>query len=63
MLWVGGGRVHPGQLKRYDCEYRRNGIANLSILVNIHRPWRKVKVTAGRAVVDFAACMGELLPG
>jgi transposase len=50
----------PGQLERYDCEYRRNGTANLFIFLDVHRPWRKVKVTDSRAAVDFAACMREL---
>jgi transposase len=35
----------PGQLERYDCEYKRNGTANLFIFLDVHRPWRKVKVT------------------
>jgi transposase len=51
----------PGQIERYDCEYRRNGTANLFIFLDVHRPWRKVKVTASRAAVDFAACMRELV--
>jgi transposase len=50
----------PGQLERYDCEYKRNGTANLFILLDVHRSWRKVKVTDSRAAVDFAACMREL---
>jgi transposase len=50
----------PGQLERYDCEYKRNGTANLFIFLDVHRPWRKVKVTNNRAAVDFAACMREL---
>src|SRR3989441_2304495 len=50
----------PGQLERYDCEYKRNGTANLFIFLDAHRPWRKVKVTDSRAAVDFAACMREL---
>ena len=60
------GEVHtpipakPGQLERYDCEYKRNGTANLFVFLDVHRPWRKVKVTASRAAVDFAACMREL---
>ena len=52
--------AEPGQLERYDCEYRRNGTANLFIFLDVHRPWRKVKVTDSRAAVDFAACMREL---
>src|SRR5579863_4473703 len=49
-----------GQLERYDCEYRRNGTANLFIFLDVHRSWRTVKVTNSRAAVDFAACMREL---
>ena len=49
-----------GQLERYDFEYKRNGTVNLFIFLNVHRPWRKVKVTDSRAAVDFAACMREL---
>ena len=50
----------PGQLERYDCEYRRNGTANLFVFVDVHRPWRKVKVTENRTAVDFAGCMRDL---
>jgi hypothetical protein len=39
---------------------RRNGTANLFILLDVHRPWRKVKVSDSRAAVDFAVCMREL---
>ena len=52
--------AEPGQLERYDCEYKRNGTANLFISLDVHRPWRKVKVTDSRAAVDFATCMREL---
>lgn len=50
----------PGQLERYDCEYKRNGTANLFIFCDAHRPWRKVKVTDRRAAEDFATCMSEI---
>ena len=50
----------PGQVERYDCEYRRNGTANLFVFVDVNRPWRKVKVTERRAAQDFAACMRDL---
>src|SRR3984885_10517231 len=50
----------PGQLERYDYEYRRNGAVNLFVFVDAHRSWRRVKVTDSRAAVDFAACMREL---
>jgi transposase len=51
----------PGQIERYDYEYRRNGTANLFVLIDVNRPWRKVKVTEHRAATDFAECMRELV--
>src|SRR6266853_2205571 len=51
----------PGQLERYDCEYRRNGIVNLFVFLDAHRPWRRVKVTDRRTNQDFAECMRELV--
>jgi len=53
--------ARPGQLERYDCEYRRNGTVNLFIFLDAHQPWRKVKVTEHRAARDFAECMRELV--
>jgi len=50
----------PGRIERYDCEYKRNGTANLFVFLDVHRSWRKVKVTESRAAVDFAACMRDL---
>jgi transposase len=50
----------PGQRERYDCEYKRNGTANLFVFLDVHRPWRKVKVTDRRAAEDFAECMREI---
>ncbi len=52
--------AEPGQLERYDFEYRRNGTVNLFVFLDAHRPWRKVKVTDRRTAVDFAACMRDL---
>src|SRR5450830_742042 len=52
--------AEPGQLERYDCEYKRNGTVNLFIFLDVHRPWRKVKVTERRTAKDFAICMREL---
>jgi transposase len=51
----------PGRIECYDCEYRRNGTANLLVFLDVHRSWRKVKVTESRAAVDFAACMRDLV--
>jgi transposase len=61
------GEVHepipaaPGQPARYDYEYRRNGTANLFVLLDAHKPWRHVKVTDHRAAADFAHCMRDLV--
>ena len=51
----------PGQLERYDYEYRRNGTVNLFVFLDAHRPWRRVKVTDQRTARDFAECMRELV--
>jgi transposase len=53
--------AEPGRLKRYDYEYRRNGTVNLFVLLDVHRPWRKVKVTERRTAEDYAQCMRELV--
>jgi transposase len=50
----------PGQVARYDYEYKRNGTANLFVFVDAHRSWRHVKVTDRRTAVDFAECMRDL---
>jgi len=46
---IGEGRqpipAEPGQVERYDCEYKRNGTVNVFIFLDAHRPWRRVKVT------------------
>jgi transposase len=53
--------ARPGQLERYDYEYRRNGTVNLFVHLDVHRPWRKVKVTERRAAEDYAQCMRDLV--
>ena len=40
----------PGQLRRYDSEYQRNGTVNLFVLIDAHRRWRHVKITERRRV-------------
>ena len=50
----------PGRQARIDYEYRRNGTANLFVFLDVHRPWRHVKVTDRRAASDFAECMRDL---
>jgi hypothetical protein len=53
--------AEPGQIERYDYEYRRNGTVNLFVCIDVNRPWRKVKVTERRAAEDYAQCMRELV--
>jgi transposase len=53
--------ARPGKLERYDCEYKRNGTANLFVFLDAHRSWRRVKVTDRRAAEDFACCMRDLV--
>ena len=53
--------VAPGQARRYDSEYKRNGTANLFVMLDVHQPWRHVKVTDHRKGVDFAECMRDLV--
>src|ERR1017187_10826209 len=38
----------------------RKTAVNLFIFLDVHRPWRKVKVTERRTAEDFAICMREL---
>ena len=41
--------ARPGKPERFDCEYKRNGTANLFVFLDAHRSWRRVKVTDRRA--------------
>jgi transposase len=50
----------PGKRYRYDSEYKRNGTANLFVIVDANRSWRKVVVTDRRANQDFALRMRDL---
>jgi transposase len=53
--------AEPGQPERFDCEYRRNGTANLFVFLDAHECWRHVKVTDHRTAKDFANCMRDLV--
>jgi len=44
----------PGQPRRVDYEYKRNGTANLFMMFAPLEGWRDVKVTNQRAAVDYA---------
>jgi len=56
-----GWRGHPGRRRRFDYEYRRRGTANVFMMLDAHRPWRRAKVTRRRAAPDFARCMRDLV--
>jgi transposase len=51
----------PGKVERYDYEYCRHGTLNLFVLLDAHRPWRKVTVSERRTAIDFAVCMRDLV--
>jgi hypothetical protein len=53
--------VRPGQPRRYDYEYRREGTCNLFMCFEPRRGWRHVEVTDRRTAQDFAVCMKELV--
>ena len=52
--------ARPGQHRRFDHGYRRNGTANLVAFFDAHQGSRTVKVTERRAATDCAACMPGL---
>ena len=53
--------ARPGQPARYDCEYKREGTANLFLFVQPLRGWRHVNVTKQRTKRDFAQQMQLLV--
>jgi hypothetical protein len=53
--------AQPGQLERFDYEYKREGTANLFEFFQPLAGWRHVKVTAQRTKMDFAHCMKDLV--
>jgi hypothetical protein len=53
--------AEPGQLERYDYEYRRNGVRNLFLFFAPLVSWRHIKVTEQRTHLDWAHCMKDLV--
>jgi hypothetical protein len=53
--------MQPGQVRRYDYEYQREGTANLFVMCQPLAGWREVKTTSRRTKVDFARCMQALV--
>lgn len=44
----------PGQVARYDYEYRRNGTRNLFLFFDLDEGWRHIAITDRRTQIDFA---------
>lgn len=51
----------PGRPRRFDYEYRRNGVVNLFTVLEPHTGWRHVEATLRRTRVDFAEQMKALV--
>ena len=51
----------PGQNKRFDYEYRRNGVVNLFMMFEPLKARRHVKIMNQRTRKDFAQCIRELV--
>jgi hypothetical protein len=50
----------PGQIAHYDCEYVRNGVANLFMISEPLAGQRDVEVTDRRTKKDYAGCLRKL---
>jgi uncharacterized small protein (DUF1192 family) len=50
----------PGQVKRFDYEYERNGTANLFMMFAPLEGWRHVEVTDRHTAVDYAHILRDL---
>jgi hypothetical protein len=53
----------PGRAERYDCEYVRNGTANLFMAFEPLGGWREVAVTDRRRREDWARFVRDLVDG
>jgi transposase len=53
--------ARPGQVERFDYEYRRNGTRNLFMFFEPLACYRHVRVTERRTMQDFAHCMRWLV--
>ena len=53
--------AQPGQVEKYDYEYRRNGTSNLFMFFEPRGCWRHADVTDHRTMLDFAQEMKWLV--
>jgi len=52
--------LRKGQPQRFDCEYLRNGIGTLFLMVAPLEGWRQVRVTRQKTRIDYAHCLKAL---
>lgn len=52
--------MRPGEPRREDYEYKREGTCSVLVAFEPLRAWRKLWVLPQRRKVDFAACLREL---
>ena len=50
----------PGREARHDCEYERNGVANLFMVFAPLEGWRHVKVSDRHTAIDYAHTLRDL---
>jgi transposase len=56
-----GVTAKPGQVERYDYEYKRNGVRNLNMVFEPLIGKRHVRITERHTSLDFAHCMKWLV--
>lgn len=49
--------MESGQPERFDCEYERNGVGTLFMMVAPLEGWRAVRTTEQKKRVDYAHCL------
>jgi len=52
--------MQPGRPARIDCEYTRNGAANMFMMFAPLEGWRNVEVTDRRTAIDYAHVLKDL---
>jgi hypothetical protein len=52
--------AEPRQIEQLRLRVQAQWYSPPFIFLDVHRPWRKVRVSDSRGAVDFAVCMREL---
>ena len=53
--------AEPGRPRRVDDEYRRHGTMTVFVMLDVHRPGRRVIVSERRTGLEFALCLRDLV--